>query len=59
MNAFITLYAYDAIAQIYNEISDYEALAAALKQLLKKQDEIIERLWWEKFLCREIFDTMR
>lgn len=35
---------YQPKAQIYNEISDYEALAAALVELLKKKDAILEGL---------------
>lgn len=31
-------------AQIFNEIGDYEALANALKELLGKQEELVERL---------------
>lgn len=31
-------------AQIYNEISDYEALAIALKALLKEQNSLIEKV---------------
>jgi len=31
-------------AQIYNEISDYEALATALKEILEKKEDIIRAL---------------